>query len=183
MHLDDGAVQRDRLQLDTHYLFSLKVFEHPVQNPLLRPAVHAGIDRVPVAEPGRQPAPLAAVLGHIQDRVQNLEVRDADVAALHRQVRSYAFVLRFCDFHAESVAQIHTLVLTRPRLEIVHEPCIGIIAGAGHEPVSRAVEPPTQRVQHRCNKHDEGSIRAALQIKRRGWLRFPCCRDDREKIG
>ena len=70
MHLDNGAVHRDRLQFDAHYLFSLQVFEHPVEHPVLRPSVHTGVDRVPLAKPGRQTTPLAPLLGHIQNRIE-----------------------------------------------------------------------------------------------------------------
>ena len=105
VNLHDGAVQRHRLQLDAHDLLALQVLEHPVQHPALGPAVHPGIDRVPVAEPRRKTAPLAAMLGHIQDRVQHLQVRQADVAALHRQVRRKPLVLSFRKFHPGTVAQ------------------------------------------------------------------------------
>ena len=77
MDLDDGAVQRYRFQFDAHDLFPLEVFKHPVEHPILRPAVHPCVNGMPVAEAGRQPSPLAALLGDIQDRVEHLQVRPA----------------------------------------------------------------------------------------------------------
>ena len=100
MHLHAGAVQRERLQLDPHQPPPLQLLEHPVQHAVLRPPVHARVDRVPVAEPGRQAAPFAAVLGHMQDRVEHLQVRQADVAALHRETRRDHLVLFFGEFHS-----------------------------------------------------------------------------------
>ena len=95
MHLDNRAVHRNRLDIDAHYLLSLKVFEHPIEDSVFGPAVHAGIDCVPGAKPRRQAPPLATMLGDVQNCVEDLEVRHAHVAALHRQTRSYSFVLSF----------------------------------------------------------------------------------------
>ena len=55
---------------------------------------------MPIVESGRQPPPLAALLGDIQDRVEHLQVRQFDVAALNGQDRCNAFVLSFCNLHA-----------------------------------------------------------------------------------
>ena len=99
MDLNDGRVQRHRFDLDTHHLFPLQLLEEPVQHPALRPAVHAGIDGVPMAETFRQPAPLAALLGHIQDRVQYLQIGQPHVATLTRKNRLNSPILRFCDLH------------------------------------------------------------------------------------
>jgi hypothetical protein len=52
---------------------------------------------------GKAP-PLTAVLGHVQDGVENLEVGKADVAALSGQAVFDLAVLRFCDFHWWSIA-------------------------------------------------------------------------------
>ena len=53
MNFDHGTVHRVRLELDSHYLFSLQMFEYPVEHTVLGPAVHACVDRVPSAKPGR----------------------------------------------------------------------------------------------------------------------------------
>ena len=104
MDLDDGAVHRHRLELDAHDLLSLQVFEHLVQHPVLRPAVHPRIDGVPIAKSRRQPSPFAAMFGDIQDGVEYLPVRKAYIAALDRQAWRDAFVLSFGEFHPKRIA-------------------------------------------------------------------------------
>ena len=47
--------------------------------------VHAHIDRVPAAKPLRESPPFTALLRHIQNCVQDLQVAQTHVAALHRQ--------------------------------------------------------------------------------------------------
>ena len=71
MNLDHGAVQRDRLDLDAHDLRLLQLLEHTIEHAAFGPAVHARVDRVPVAKARGQAAPFAALLGHIQDGVQD----------------------------------------------------------------------------------------------------------------
>ena len=93
MDLDDGAVHRYRFEFDAHDLFPLEVFKHPVEHSILRPAVHPCVDGMPVAESGRQPPPLAALLGDIQNRVEHLQVRQFDVPSLNGKDRCNAFVL------------------------------------------------------------------------------------------
>lgn len=66
MHLHWSRVQRDGFDLDAHDLLQLKLLEDPVHHTAFRPAVHASVDGVPVAEPLKQTAPLAAMLGYIQ---------------------------------------------------------------------------------------------------------------------
>ena len=63
--------------------------------PFFRPPVHPGINRVPVAKARRQSPPLAALLGHIQDCVEHLQVRQADIATLHWKDRCNTLVLNF----------------------------------------------------------------------------------------
>ena len=106
MNLDDGTVERHRFDPEAHDPFALQMLEDPVQHPGLRPPVHPRVDRVPVAEPRRQAAPLAAMLGDIQDGVENLPIRKTDVAALHRKVRRNAGVLSFREFHTETITRI-----------------------------------------------------------------------------
>jgi len=82
MNLDARGIQRDRLDLDAHDLGLLQLLEHPIEHTRLGPAIHAGVDRVPVAEALGQPSPFAAVFGHVKDGVDHLQVAQADVAAL-----------------------------------------------------------------------------------------------------
>ena len=58
------------------------------------------VDGMPIVLSGRQPPPLATVLGDIQNRVEHLQVGQFDVAALNGQDRCNAFVLIFCNLHA-----------------------------------------------------------------------------------
>ncbi len=53
MNFDDGAVQRNGLDLDTNDLFLLQLRKKPIQDAGLGPAAHAGVDGMPVAEPLR----------------------------------------------------------------------------------------------------------------------------------
>ena len=103
MHLHNGAVHRHRLELDAHDLLSLQMLEDPVKHAVLRPAVHPGVDGVPVAKPCRQSSPFAAMLGDIQDGVEYLAVGKADIAALHRQMGRDAFVLSLGEFHPSRI--------------------------------------------------------------------------------
>ena len=99
MDFDAGAVQAHCLDLDAHDLVSLEPLEHAVEHPLLGPAAHARVDRVPVAEAFRQAAPIAAVLDDVEDGVDHLEVGDLDVSALLGEERGDALELLSCDFH------------------------------------------------------------------------------------
>lgn len=118
MYLDARAVQRDGLDLDAHNLSTLQLLEHPIEHAGLGPPIHACIDRVPIAEPLGQTAPLAAVLGHIQHRVQHTQVRQADVASLCRQTMCNLLELGLRDLHTRSFRYepgVTPVVLTRPR--------------------------------------------------------------------
>ena len=100
MHLDDGNVEADRFNLHANELQMLQLLKQAIQHPGLGPAVHAGIDRVPVAEALGQRVPFTDVLGDLQDRVDYVEVAERDVAALYRQERLDATELSGADFHA-----------------------------------------------------------------------------------
>ena len=72
MHLDDGRVHLDGLNLDADDLFFLQPLKDLVQNSVLGPTVHAGIDGVPRAKTLGQATPLAALFGNIKKRVEKL---------------------------------------------------------------------------------------------------------------
>src|SRR5271155_3764177 len=78
----DGGVQFDRRDLDAHDLLALQLLKDAIQNAVLGPAIHAGVNGVPVAETLGESSPFAALLGDIEDRVQHREVGQAHVAAL-----------------------------------------------------------------------------------------------------
>jgi len=103
MNLDHCTIQRDRFDLYANDLLTLQFLEHTIKHTLLGPAIHSRIDRVPVAETLWQAAPLAAMLGNVKDRVQHLQVRHADVAALLRQAMFDPLKLLFRDFHRLSI--------------------------------------------------------------------------------
>jgi len=84
MHLDAGAVQAQRLDPDADQPVPLELLEHPVEHAVPGPAAHPHVDRVPVTEPLRQAAPLAAVLGDVEDGVEHLQVQQTDVSPLRK---------------------------------------------------------------------------------------------------
>jgi hypothetical protein len=104
MHLDRGTVQPDCFDLDADDLSMLKLRKYPIEYTALRPAIHTGVDGVPVAEPLGQTAPFAALLGNEQDRVQHPPIGQAYVTALCRQTVLDQAVLRFGDFHSRSIS-------------------------------------------------------------------------------
>lgn len=85
MNLYHRAIQRDRLDPDANDLCALQLRKHAIHHATFGPAVHPRVDRVPSAETLRQSAPLAAMLGEVKNRIEHLQVRQADVAALSRQ--------------------------------------------------------------------------------------------------
>ena len=117
MDLDDGTVQRDGFKLHADDVSLLQLGKDAIQHPALRPPVHARIDRVPVPEPLGQAAPFAALLSDVQDRVQDLQIVERDVAALGRQASRDVTILSLGEFHGRSIAQTWSVVLTGPNTE------------------------------------------------------------------
>src|ERR1039458_4891646 len=106
MNLDDRTVQTDRLDLDADELLALQLGKQPIEHAGLGPAVHAGIDRMPVTKSFRQRAPLAAVLGHEKDGINHVEILVRDIAALTRQVLLDSSKLFSSDFHPASISNM-----------------------------------------------------------------------------
>ncbi len=100
MNLHNGRVHRNGFDPDADQLLALEFLEDGVEHAVLGPAVHPGVDGVPVAKALGQTAPLAALLSHIQNGVQDRQVRKTDVAPLTRQFRLDATILLLCDLHA-----------------------------------------------------------------------------------
>ena len=100
MDLDAGGVQRHSFDLDAYDLGLLQLLEYSVEHAGLGPAVHPRIDGVPVAKSLGQAAPLAAVFGHEEDGVQDLQVAQADIATLRGQAVLDLLELGCCDLHA-----------------------------------------------------------------------------------
>lgn len=104
MNLDDGTVQRHDFELHTDDLRLLQLGKDTIQYPTFRPSVHARIDRVPVPKPRGKATPVTPLLGDIQDRVQDMQVVERDVAALERQAGLDVTILSLGEFHVRSIA-------------------------------------------------------------------------------
>jgi hypothetical protein len=104
MDLDCRTVQCHGFDFDAHNLLLLQLGEYPIQDATLRPAIHPRVDRMPITEPLGQTAPFAALLRHIEDRVQYSEIGQTYVATLHRQTVLDQVILRFGDFHPHSIS-------------------------------------------------------------------------------
>ena len=70
-----------------------------------RPATPACVDGMPAAKAFGQTTPFAALLGNVQDGIQDLKVRETDVAALTRQTVLDQTILCFGDLHAVSISR------------------------------------------------------------------------------
>jgi hypothetical protein len=105
VHLHDGRVHLDRLNLDAHDLFPLQQFEDGIKDAALGPPIHAGIDGMPGAETFGQSAPFAALLGHIKHRVEKLQIGYSYVAALAWQRGINAAILLFGYLHSLTIAE------------------------------------------------------------------------------
>jgi len=99
MYFDDSAVQTHRFDPDAHQLLMLQFLEQSIQNTRFRPAIHARVDRVPVAKALGQAAPFAAILCYKQNRIDDLKVAERDIAALNRQKILDPTELLLSDFH------------------------------------------------------------------------------------
>ena len=106
MPRDRRTVQRHGFDLEADDLILLQLCEDPIQYAAFGPAIHAGVDRVPVAETCGQATPFAALLGHVHDRVQHSQIGQAHVATRGWQTVLDQAGLRFGDFHPRSLAQI-----------------------------------------------------------------------------
>jgi hypothetical protein len=99
MNFHNRAVQRNGLDLDTYDLRLLQPLKQAIQNAALAPAIHPRVNRVPVTETFRQTSPLAALFGHIQDRVQDNQILESNIAALPWKTILDLFVLSLSNFH------------------------------------------------------------------------------------
>ena len=121
MNLHYRAVQGYGLDPDADDLSLLQALEQSIHHAALGPAAHACIDRVPVAKALWQAAPFAAVLGYIQNGIENLQVRQTYVASWPGQTAFDLLILGFGDFHTSfrsfytrSITKTQPFVLTRP---------------------------------------------------------------------
>src|SRR5580658_2821371 len=105
MNLHDRTVQTDRFDLDADELLALQLSEESIEHSGFGPAVHARVDRMPVAKALGQGAPLTAVLCDKQNRINHVEVLMRDIPPLSRQMWRDARVLVGCDFHPRSISR------------------------------------------------------------------------------
>ena len=99
MHLDDGRVHFDGLDLNAHDLLTLQKFEDLIEYATLGPAIHAGVNGVPGTEALGQSTPLATMFCDKQQRIHELQIADPDVATLAGQRGLDAAKLFFGDLH------------------------------------------------------------------------------------
>ena len=96
MDLDDGAVDRHGFNFYPDNLLLLKRRENPIQHTGLGPAIHSGVDCMPVSEVFRQSSPFTTVFSHIQYGVKHLKIGDAHIAALTWKTSLDPSILRGC---------------------------------------------------------------------------------------
>jgi hypothetical protein len=72
------AAHRHRFDLDLHNLGLLQPLKGLHQHARLRPSAHSRLDHVPVSEALGKAAPFAVMLGHVQDGIEYLQIRQAD---------------------------------------------------------------------------------------------------------
>ena len=118
VNLDRGAVEAEAFDPDPDQPMFLQSREQPVKHTRLRPTAQAGVDRVPVSEPGRQSPPLTAVLGDIEHRIDHRQVADPHIpveTAQADKAGSNRIVLRLShSFQKDNTYAVRRVVLTRP---------------------------------------------------------------------
>lgn len=73
--------------------------EYEVKNIAFQIAAHPLVYGLPIAKAFGEFAPFRAILGHVQGRVEHLEVRESRVSVLFRQRRCELLKLGFGAFH------------------------------------------------------------------------------------
>jgi len=113
MDFDGGRIQAYGLDTDAYDLLALPLFEDVIPHAALGPAIHAGVDGMPISEAFGQAAPLTAVLGDLEQGVQPVPVVELYVAALAGKTGGNTLVLRFGDLHARhSITELQISVNT-----------------------------------------------------------------------
>jgi hypothetical protein len=104
MHFDRGAVQAHVLPADGQDLFLLQPGKNPIQHSRFAPAIHPRVDGMPVAKVFGQASPLAAMLYHIKQSIEQLQIGHAHIAALPRQAIGNPLILFLCKLHPRQIA-------------------------------------------------------------------------------
>jgi len=118
MHFDRRAVQAHVFPADGQDLLFLQPREDPVQHPRFTPAIHPRVDGMPVAKLFRQAAPFAAMLHHVKQSIEQLEIAHAYIASLPWQTIGNLLILSSGKLHFHHFAQDSQrvqVVLTGPR--------------------------------------------------------------------
>ena len=110
MDLDDRAVERHRLHLDSDNLFTSQFLKHSLDDAAFTPPIHPRIDGVPFPKVRRQPSPFAPLPGHRQDRVEHLQVFVLHVATLLGKAIRDLFILFLGKFHSTLVSAFYPSV-------------------------------------------------------------------------
>ena len=100
MGFDGRRIQAHSLDADAHDLLALQLLEDAIQRATLGPAVHPGVNGVPISEAFGQSAPLATLLNDIKQGIQQLQVVQLHIAALAGKTGGNTLVLRFGDLHS-----------------------------------------------------------------------------------
>ena len=100
MHFHAGGIQTDRFNANAYQLLALQLLKHRIQHATLGPAIHTGVDGMPWTKAFGQSAPLAAVLGDIEQGVEKLQVRHPYISALTGKTGGNTLVLLRGDLHA-----------------------------------------------------------------------------------
>ena len=79
-----------------------------IRDPSFRPPVPVPVDDVPVAESLWQVASFAAVLAHVENDMEHLQIGEADAASRLRQQRCNALVLHWCAVNKNRIRQQST---------------------------------------------------------------------------
>ena len=85
MDFDHRTGQRDHCDPRPDDLLLLSSCKDPIQDPGLRPAIHARIKRMPIPKARRQAPPLTPMLYNVQKRGQHCPIGYFDVPALPRE--------------------------------------------------------------------------------------------------
>ena len=100
VNFDDGGVQAQCLDRPLAQCLLLQMVENLCKYAAMGPAIQPHVHGVPRAESGRQSSPLAAVVGHIGQSIEEPVVTDQLAASGLGQQVTDTFELRASDVHA-----------------------------------------------------------------------------------
>jgi len=99
VNFDAGRIPAHNLDADADDLLVLQLLEDAIQRAALGPAVHAGVNGMPISEALGQSAPRTTLLGDIEQGIQQLQVLQLHITALPGKTGGNTLVLRFGDLH------------------------------------------------------------------------------------